>query len=120
MNWKKAVLYGLALWVLMFVIISIFVAFKIYENVVMQVIGALIGGGISYFFVRKIGASSMLNALMYGASFIIVGLVLDFVVTKRFNDQIFGMWSLWLGYGLVFLTPILTVKKNMPTQAQVS
>src|SRR3989338_5673848 len=116
MNWKKAVFYGLALWVLMFVIISIFVAFKIYENVVMQVIGALIGGGISYFFVRKIGASSMVNALTYGALFIIIGLILDFAVTKRFNDQIFGMWSLWLGYGLVFLTPLAAVKKSVPTQ----
>ena len=114
MNWKKAVLYGLALWVLMFVIISVFVGFKIYENVITQVIGALIGGGISYFFVRKIGASSMLKALMYGASFVVVGLILDFAVTKRFNDQIFTTWTLWLGYGLVLLTPLAAVKKSDP------
>lgn len=112
MNWKKAIVSGGLLWVLMFVIVSAFIGFKIYEMVLTQLIIALIAGLISYILAGKLKPSKTGIALGYGLIFIATGLILDILVTMRFNSAIFSQWTLWLGYALVLLAPLLKVKKT--------
>ena len=50
MNWKKAIGFGVGLWVLMFVIISALIGFNLYQGTVMHVAMAVVGGSISFVF----------------------------------------------------------------------
>lgn len=111
----KSLGYGIGLWVLMFVVISVFVAFKIYESQLLQIVGALIAGVISLIFAGILKPNKSLTALSYGLSWVIVGVILDYLVTKKFNAQIFSTWTLWLGYAFVLLAPLLKVKKSLTT-----
>lgn len=113
MNWKKAIGFGFLLWVLMFVIVSIFIGFKIYDFVWMEVITAVISGIISFILARYVKPAKAAAALAYGVTWVIIGVILDAIVTTRFNPAIFASWSLWLGYVLVLLAPLLAVKKTV-------
>ena len=112
MNWKKAIGFGIVIWILMFVIVSIFIGFKIYGSVVMSIITALIAGVLSFLFAGKLNLKSVGLALGYGIVWLIIGYLLDLIITSRFNAQILSFWSLWLGYVLILLAPLLTIKKN--------
>jgi hypothetical protein len=111
MNWKKAIGFGVLLWVLMFVIVSIFIAFDIYRFSVMEIITAVIGGIISFILAGYIRPSKIGKALVYGLIFVIISVILDAIVTMRFNPAIFNSWTMWLSYALVLLAPALRAKK---------
>lgn len=112
MNWKRAITFGILLWILMFVIVSVFVGFKIYDFIITQVIAAVIAGVISFVLAGRVRPKSVGAALGYGFCWVLVGVILDAIVTMRFNPAIFSTRSLWLGYALVFLAPLLRVKKQ--------
>jgi hypothetical protein len=111
-DWKKAIGFGVVIWVLMFVIVSIFIAFNVYGNAVAKVVAACLAGAISYFLAAKIKPADIKIALTYGVIWVIVGVILDAVISTRFNALIFSSKGLWLGYLLVLLAPLFTVKKG--------
>jgi len=116
MNWKKALGFGALLWVLMFVIVSALIGFKIQEFIWVEIGISIISGVISFILAGYVKPKSFGMALGYGASWLVVGVILDAIVTMRFNPAIFTSWMLWLGYGLVVLAPLLRVKKE-PTMS---
>ncbi len=117
MNWKKGVIFGVLIWILMFVIVSIFVGFKIYGSTWMHIITAIIAGAISYVFAGKIKPNKAKLALSYGLAWVLIGVILDALITMRSNPAIFSSRSLWLGYILVLLAPLLQVKKSQSPAA---
>ena len=117
MNWKKGVIFGVLIWILMFVIVSIFTGFKIYGSTWMHIITAIIAGAISYVFAGKIKPNKAKLALSYGLAWVLIGVILDALITMRSNPAIFSSRSLWLGYILVLLAPLLQVKKSQSPAA---
>ncbi len=115
MNWKKAVGFGAILWGAMFIIVSAFIGFKIYTLSWVPIVTALISGAISFTMAGFLKLMSAKMALSYAAVWVAVGLALDALISMRFAPAIFADWTLWLGYGLAFLAPLLRVKK--PAQA---
>lgn len=111
MNWKKAIGFGILLWVLMFVIVSIFIAFKIYEFRWIRILTAVIAGITSFLLAGLAKPTKIGWALLYGLIWVIICVILDVLVTMRFNPAIFAARSLWLGYVLVLFVPLLKVKK---------
>ncbi|OGE82026.1 MAG: hypothetical protein A3B10_04000 [Candidatus Doudnabacteria bacterium RIFCSPLOWO2_01_FULL_44_21] len=112
MNWKKALGFGLLFWVILFAVASLFAGMK-WESTVMNIILAIIGGIISYVLAGFIKPTSSSQALSYGFAFVVVGLILDFIITTRFAPDIFGEWTLWFSYVLVLIAPTLRVKKSV-------
>lgn len=112
MDFKKAIGFGLLLWVIIFVVVSVFIAFDIYNSTLMHIITAIIAGAISLIFANYLKPKNVQLALSYSLSWVIIAVILDAIITMRFNSQIFMMKSLWLGYALVLLTPLLRVKKS--------
>lgn len=110
MNWKKGIGYGALLWLIMFALVSALLNLY-YLYTWMPIIIALVTGLISFILAKYIKPTNAKLALSYGLLWVIVGLVLDFFITKQFNPNIFSAWSLWLGYILVLLAPLLVVKK---------
>ena len=109
---KKTVGYGVALWALIFVIVSAFVGFKMYDVPGIELVVALIGGVIAYVLAGYAKPKNTVQAIAFGASWVLVGIILDALVTMKFNPLIFQSIYLWLGYALVILAPALRVKKQ--------
>ncbi len=108
---KKILWFGVLLWVLMFVIISAFVGFGIYKGMWMELLGALIGGIISFILAGYVKPNSAAMALKIGLSFIVISAILDLLISMRFAPTIFYQWTMWVGYGLVLIAPFLRIKK---------
>jgi len=111
MNWQKAVVNGVLLWIIIFVVVLIFVGFKIYDNALMKLVAAIIAGVVSLVLAGYIKPTNVSVALSYGICWVIIGIILDAIITMRYNPQIFLSKGLWLGYLLVLLAPLLKVKK---------
>lgn len=112
MNWKKGVVSGIALWILMFVIVSVLIAFNVYATTTGKVVTIVIAGIISLFLAQRVKPSSAGVAATYGFLWVVIGLILDAIITTRFNPSIFAAKSLWIGYLVVLLAPLFAVKKS--------
>lgn len=111
LDWKKAIGFGVAIWMLMFVIVSAFLAFNLYESVWVQVVIALISGMIAFVLAGHAKPVDNVAALSYGLVWLAVNLFLDAIITARFNPDIFcSSWSLWFGYCLILLAPLFRLK----------
>ncbi len=111
MNWKRAIGFGALLWGLMFIIVCIFIGFKVPESTWLNVGYAVVAGIISFILAGYVKPKSYGIALGYGISWLVVGVILDAIITMRFNPAIFTAWTLWLGYGLAIVAILLRVKK---------
>ncbi len=111
MNWKKAIGFGVLLWIIMFVVVSVLVGFDVYKYLWVQVVAAIIAGVVSLVLAGYVKPHKAGLALGYGLTWVIVGIILDLIITTRFDPTVFSSWILWLGYALVLLAPLLKVRK---------
>lgn len=106
-NWYKAVGFGVVIWLVMFALVSALVGFDISTNSMWIAIGtAAVAGIASYVAAMYTKVENMWVALAYGASWVVVGVVLDVLISARFNADIFTQWQYWVGYALVLLAPL--------------
>lgn len=105
MNWKKAVGFGFLFWVIMFAIVSALVALKFYGNIWGKVVTVVIGFVVAYVLANYAKPRSIGTAFGFGISWVIIGLILDFLITTRFEPNLFRFRSLWVGYLVVLLAP---------------
>lgn len=108
----KFIAYGIFLWIIMFAVVSAFIAFGWYDFMLVKILTALISGGLSFYLAGKVTPENVASALKLGLIFVITGVILDAFITLRFEPAIFMAWSLWLGYVLVLLAPLARVKKK--------
>jgi hypothetical protein len=113
MNWKKGILFGLLVWVIMFVVVSIFVAFKMPSGALLSIIMIIISAITVYVVAGYLSLKKMGEALEYGTLFAVIGIILDFIISQRFAPGMFSSVYYWLSYLLVILVPMLRVKKEV-------
>lgn len=118
-NWKMAIGFGLLLWIIMFAVASVAVAFKVIANTGVHALFIVLGGVIAFVLAGKVRPTNVAAALAYGASWVVISVVLDAFITMRFNSGIFREWSIWVGNLVVLLIPLLRVTKS-GGQTQVS
>ncbi|MBU2109782.1 hypothetical protein KKB71_02430 [Patescibacteria group bacterium] len=118
MNYKKLIGWGILFYVAAFVIMSVFVAFEKSDWIVAKLVTIAAIAVIAYLAGRNISASSMIDALKYSVVWAIIVAIFDFLICTRFVPDIFFQWNIWVGYALIILVPLLTVKKgaSVPTQ----
>ncbi len=112
MDWKKAIGFGVALWILMFVIVSVLLAFKLYISDEPSIIVAILAGIVAYFLAGYAKPSNRLQGFKFGLTWVAVGLILDWLITTKFAPEIFQDWTLWFGYALVLAAPVLQAGKK--------
>lgn len=109
-NIKKAIGYGALLWLVMFAVISaVLPSYNAYWW--MKPVMAVVGLMLAYVFSRYENPKTMQDAFGYGLAFVVVGLVLDYVVTYQFAPGLFNDTIYWLSYLLVLLAP--EVERNL-------
>lgn len=106
MNWKKALSYGLLIWMVMFVGISILVAFAA-GPWAKNIVGWLIVIAITWYAAVKCKIKSAAVGFRYGLAFVVIGLILDYLISTKYTGMaLFTSKSYWLGYALTLLIPV--------------
>jgi len=112
MDWKKAIGFGVLIWVVMCVIGYLLMNFDVYKFLWVKIILAVIAGVISLVLAGLVKPNKATLALGYGLIWVVIVIILDVVVTVRFNAEIFTAWPIWLTYALILLAPLLKVKRT--------
>ncbi|MCL5094064.1 MAG: hypothetical protein M1355_02955 [Patescibacteria group bacterium] len=74
---------------------------------------ALVLGAISYFFVKRIGATDMKEGLTYGVSWAAILLLIQLPITipNQTTNIIFGTWTSYLLYAGIISGAVLKLRK---------
>lgn len=105
--------YGAVIWGVAFIVVSAFIGFEVTSEVIVQGVTTLAVAIAAYLLARSLNISNRKEMLKYGFSWVVVGLILDLIVTTRFTGwQFFSAFYVWLGYALILLVPLLAVKKQ--------
>lgn len=113
MNYKKLIGFGVLIWVTAFVVASLFVALNKIDTIAAKIIVPLAVGIAAFFTAKNLNLDSARNAFKYSVAWIIIGLLLDIILTTPFTGWgIFIEWNVWLGYFLILIVPYLTTKTN--------
>ncbi|MEI8175144.1 MAG: hypothetical protein WCG28_04315 [bacterium] len=119
MNWKKGIGFGALVWAVMFIVVCILLGYKMPQNIIFDIIVTLFSLIAVYFCAKNITPKSYMEAMEYGLVFVVVGIVLDFLISRMFAPNIFSSVSYWISYLLVMFVPLLAVKKVM-AQTQIT
>ena len=101
---NRALIYGTVIWATMFIVTSIVVGYGF---------GDWTKYGIMWFFsilatwivATRLRINNFKTAFYYGLIFIVLGLILDLLISVRFTGMaIFSAFDYWVGYGLTLLT----------------
>lgn len=105
-DWKGATLWGVILWVFIFVEISVLMFMpglegkEGWQSVIHLIILPLLVLFCSYMYFKR-GKASLQDGFLLGVFFLIVGTVLDLAITIPLFVKSFSFymqWDLWLGY----------------------
>jgi len=92
----------------MFTLVSMFVAFGYYNQYdVVKFLVAIFSGVLAILFAHYLKVEKIKEALVFSLTWLIVGLLLDYFFSMKFNPQIFNSMYLWFGYGLMFISPMV-------------
>lgn len=112
MGFKKLIWYGILIWLIMFAVVSAFMnAYN--EKTWVKVAIVIFGGIVALILAGRAEPSSATIALGYGIGWVIIGVILDTLVTMKYNQAIFQSKWLWAGYIVILLAPLLRIKKDI-------
>ena len=105
--------YGGIIWGVAFIVVSIFIGFKVSSQIIVQGITTLAVVITAFLLAKSLNVSTMKEMLKYSFSWVIVGLILDALITARFTGwEFFSRWEMWLGYLLILVVPLLAIKSE--------
>ena len=111
MNYKKVIGYGALIWAIVYLVATVFVAYKMTGTLLSQVVVLLVLAAAVFFASQKSNFVSRSDALKYALGWIIVGFILDLILTIPFTGwQFYLSWEMLLGYLLGLVVPQFTVK----------
>lgn len=108
-DFKKGIINGIIIYVVVFIAISVLIAFKIDTGgLIGQAVGLISVTVAAYYLASKMDFKDMGSALGYGVLTALVVLVLDYVITLRFNPNanLFSIEML-VGDALIILAPVV-------------
>jgi len=103
---KTISVYGLVFWTVMFIIVSVMISFGIYQYPMAKIIILVLSGLLAYLFTKKTEPKKMMVAVFIGSAFVAIGLLLNLVISYRFDSQIFRSVYLWISYMFVIIGSI--------------
>ncbi|MDD5433548.1 MAG: hypothetical protein PHE77_02750 [Candidatus Pacebacteria bacterium] len=108
------ILFGILIWAVAFIIVSVFIAFKMpTTDFVVKITTTLSVFIATLLLAKSLKLNSQITAVSIGVIWAAIGLALDFIVTTHFTGMsIFNQWNVLLGYLLIIFTPLLTIKRG--------
>ncbi|MDR3643261.1 MAG: hypothetical protein P4L74_06590 [Candidatus Doudnabacteria bacterium] len=108
-SWVKALFFGLLTWCTMFILGALVVTAQLGLGAWIMLILAAIAGLVSFGFATIATPESVGQAIGYGAVFAAFGLILDVLISRHLQPGLYAVWTYWLAYALVLLSPITAV-----------
>lgn len=106
-NWSKGVGFGALIWVIMFAFVWLLMSLALYGGVISKIIVVIAAGVLSYLFAMNIELMKPFQAFNYGLTWVIVGVVLDLLISVQFKADLFSQWEYWLSYAFILFIPII-------------
>ncbi len=107
MDWKKAIMYGVALYVVMFMYWSVLVGFGVGEALWGWILGYVVLAVAVGMAAKALGTTAKGEIIKYSAAWVIIMAALDALISVRFTGWgMFAMWQTYLGYAIVLLLPL--------------
>ncbi len=107
-NWSKVIGYGISIWIIMFAVVWFFVGISWYDNTASDIVILLIAALLTYSFSASLRSTSASQGFGVGFVWIVIGIVLDLIISGRFLPGIFKDWYYWVGYAVILLVPALS------------
>jgi hypothetical protein len=109
----KIIGYGAIIWVVAFIIASIFVGFKTSSQVLTQGATTLAVIITAFLLAKNLKISTLKAAAICGLLWVVTGAALDALITVRFTGwSFFCRWEMWFGYLFIFLIPLIAANRN--------
>ena len=107
MSLKYSILLGLLMWVLMFAIVSALMAIGLAEWNYLWILTTIIAGVVGFMLAKWAKPKKLIYGILYGLIWIVIGVILDAIVTRYFNPEILYDWKLWVGYSIFFIGVVI-------------
>lgn len=110
MNILKRIGLGAAVWAIIYVLLTILMfGAKMEAGIGLCIITFLVIIILTWWISGYAKIKNVSDAFVVGIIFILTAIILDYlgVVLPKFNVSIFSDWSVWIGYALLLLTPIV-------------
>jgi phosphatidylserine synthase len=105
----KNIVSGIVFWAIMFVLVSVFLeAYNQFDWA--KILISISSGIIAILLVHCLKIEKTRQAFILSLTWLFIGLILDYFITMKFNEQIFNSIYLWFSYGLMFISPLVYVK----------
>jgi hypothetical protein len=116
-NYLKITGYGAIIWVVAFIIASIFIGFKTSSQVLTQGVTTLAVIITAFLLAKNLKMSTLKAGAICGLLWVVAGAALDALVTVRFTGwSFFCRWEMWLGYLFIFLIPLIAANRKDKTK----
>jgi len=114
MDWKKFIIYPVAIYVVIYLFICVLVGMKVPTNATWVWIVTLLITIIGlYLATRYAKPKNIKEGLYYGLVWLAIFFVLDLILTRPFTGwAYFSSWKTWLVYALALLMPVLLPKSK--------
>jgi hypothetical protein len=112
MDYKRLFGFGIAIWIVAFLVASIFVATGQIDSLAAKIVVPIAVGAAAFLIGRKLKPASAGDALRYSAAWVVIVILLDAAITVPFAGwQIFAQWNVWLGLLLVLTMPVVAARR---------
>lgn len=119
LNWKKTIGFGIIIWVVIFIFVTILVGFKVNtEAFFWWLITEIVLIITTVILAKKLTLTKIQVALSTGLVWVIITLILDLIITARFTTmEFFNSWQIWVSYAIILVVPVFCIKKEMTQSA---
>jgi len=105
--------YGAIIWAVAFIVVCVFIGFKVSSEIIVQGTTTLAVIITTFLFAKSLNLSSRKEMLKYGICWVLIGLLLDVIVTARFTGwEFFYSWNIWVSYSLILIVPQFAVRSE--------
>jgi hypothetical protein len=106
-NWKKALGYGVLVYLVIYVVATAFIAYKInpQQDVIAWTILVVVSIITGYFFSIRLGMQNYQEALEYGIVWAVIMIIFDLILTVPFTG--FGFMTNWHFFTTLVLTILI-------------
>jgi hypothetical protein len=104
-SWGKAIGFGFLIWAIASLLAAVLAAFGVVISFGWSLMLAVLVGVLSYAFAVSADSATSFQALGYGLVWALMGIGLDLLIMRQFQNNLFENWTYWLGVALVLFAP---------------
>lgn len=108
MDYTKLIGYGIVIWVAAYLVATAFVGYGAGDLTLASVTTTIVVAVVTYALARRLHERSLGILLLYAAGWVVIGLLLDLLLTISFTGwEFFRGWGVWTGYAVLVIATLI-------------